>query len=193
MAAESEVWEVSLVLYPSTGEDSLSQFVRFTLTLTLDLQYPSSPPSISIHNPLGLSDDKLCSLSQKAKEILTESNIPHGNCVICLYGFKDGEAFTKTRCYRYFNSHCLGRYITHSETELQERGKELEQDKTRERTDEPPPNSDNVSADGNASPSRSLLSLPPASTNQITAPKLQHAGHSRRRGGRGHQYRHQVP
>lgn len=25
---------------------------------------------------------------QKAKEILTESNIPHGNCVICLYGFK---------------------------------------------------------------------------------------------------------
>lgn len=29
----------------------------------------------------------LC-LSQKAKEILTESNIPHGNCVICLYGFK---------------------------------------------------------------------------------------------------------
>lgn len=27
-------------------------------------------------------------LLQKAKEILTESNIPHGNCVICLYGFK---------------------------------------------------------------------------------------------------------
>eukprot|EP00063_Salmo_salar_P049160 XP_014023995.1 PREDICTED: E3 ubiquitin-protein ligase RNF25 isoform X1 [Salmo salar] len=282
-------WEVSLVLYPSTGEDSLSQFVRLTLTLTLDLQYPSSPPSISIHNPRGLSDDKLCSvqkclqteaesclgsavlyqLIEKAKEILTESNIPHGNCVICLYGFKDGEAFTKTRCYHYFHSHCLGRYITHSETELQEREKELEQDKTRERTDEeltvvcpvcrepltynvdqllsnpapsfpklegevmgvefrqkwpelqnllerqkakggiidteaeanrflihinePPPDSDNVSADGNASPRQSLPSLPPASTNQITAPKLQHAGHSHRRGGLGHQFRHQGP
>ncbi|XP_070305915.1 E3 ubiquitin-protein ligase RNF25 isoform X3 [Salvelinus sp. IW2-2015] len=237
-------WEVSLVLYPSTGEDSLSQFVRLTLTLTLDLQYPSSPPSISIHNPRGLSDDKLCSvqkclqteaesclgspvlyqLIEKAKEILTESNIPHGNCVICLYGFKDGEAFTKTRCYHYFHSHCLGRYITHSETELEEREKELEQDKTRERTDDeeltvvcpvcrepltynvdellsnpapsfpkPPPDSDNVSADGNTSPSQSLPSLPPASTNQITAPKLQHAGHSHRRGRTGHQYWHQGP
>ena len=31
-------WEVSLVLYPSTAEDSLSQFVRLTLTLSLDSQ-----------------------------------------------------------------------------------------------------------------------------------------------------------
>ncbi|KAF1379967.1 hypothetical protein PFLUV_G00181580 [Perca fluviatilis] len=31
-------WEVSLVLYPSTAEDSVSQFVRLTLTLTLDQQ-----------------------------------------------------------------------------------------------------------------------------------------------------------
>ncbi|KAJ8347341.1 hypothetical protein SKAU_G00287420 [Synaphobranchus kaupii] len=146
-------WDVSVDLYPSTAEDCLSQFVRLTLTLTLDSQYPSSPPTISIHNPRGLSDDKLLSVQQcleaeaqaclgtpvlyqlieKAKEILTESNIPHGNCVICLYGFKDGEAFTKTSCYHYFHSHCLGRYITHSESELREREKELEEDKSRGR------------------------------------------------------------
>ncbi|KAG7220673.1 hypothetical protein INR49_017934 [Caranx melampygus] len=35
---EDGSWEVSLVLYPSTGEDSVSQFVRLTLTLTLDQQ-----------------------------------------------------------------------------------------------------------------------------------------------------------
>ncbi|XP_034448534.1 E3 ubiquitin-protein ligase RNF25 [Hippoglossus hippoglossus] len=148
-------WEVSLVLYPSTAEDSVSQFVRLTLTLTLDQQYPSSSPDISIHNPRGLSDDKLSSvqkclqleaqsslgspvlyqLIEKAKEILTESNIPHGNCVICLYGFKEGETFTKTSCYHYFHSHCLGRYASHSEKELRQREKELEEDKTRERTD----------------------------------------------------------
>uniref|UniRef100_A0A3Q2P5U8 RWD domain-containing protein n=1 Tax=Fundulus heteroclitus TaxID=8078 RepID=A0A3Q2P5U8_FUNHE len=78
--------------------DSLSPFA----------QYPSTSPVISIHHPRGLSDDKLSSvqkclkaeaqswlgspvlyqLIEKAKEILTESNIPHGNCVICLYGFK---------------------------------------------------------------------------------------------------------
>ncbi|KAJ3601662.1 hypothetical protein NHX12_032630 [Muraenolepis orangiensis] len=149
-------WEVSLVLYPSTAEDSVSQFVRLTLKLTLDQQYPSSPPSISIHNTRGLSDDMLSSvrsclqteaesclgspvlyqLIEKAKEILTESNIPHGNCVICLYGFKEGEAFTKTSCYHYFHSHCLGRYVTHSEEEICELQKEREQDKTQHRADQ---------------------------------------------------------
>ncbi|XP_051570531.1 E3 ubiquitin-protein ligase RNF25 isoform X2 [Myxocyprinus asiaticus] len=149
-------WTVSVVLYPSTAEDCLSQFVRLTLTMDLDSEYPYSSPCISINNPRGLSDDKLLSLQmslqmeaelclgtpalyqliERAKEILTESNIPHGNCVICLYGFKEGEVFTKTSCYHYFHSHCLGRYITHSEMELKDREKELEEDKTRDRTEE---------------------------------------------------------
>ncbi|XP_058267833.1 E3 ubiquitin-protein ligase RNF25 isoform X1 [Hemibagrus wyckioides] len=146
-------WRVSMMLHPSTGEDCLAQFVRLTLTLDLDSEYPASTPHISIHHPRGLSDEKLLSLQhslcleaeecvgmpvlyqliEKAKEILTESNIPHGSCVICLYGFKEGEVFTKTTCYHYFHSHCLGRYITHSEEELQERVRELEEDKTRDR------------------------------------------------------------
>lgn len=104
-------------------------------------------------------------LLQKAKEILTESNIPHGSCVICLYGFKvchhrklsqnadsnlsavcscscvcvclqEGETFTKTNCYHYFHCHCLGRYVSHSESELRQREKELEEDKTRDRADD---------------------------------------------------------
>lgn len=44
--------------------------------------------------------------------------------------------FTKTSCYHYFHSHCLGRYITHSEIELKDRERELEEDKTRDRTEE---------------------------------------------------------
>ncbi|XP_018619938.1 E3 ubiquitin-protein ligase RNF25 [Scleropages formosus] len=143
--------EVSVVLYPSTAEDALSQFVRLTLALTLDSQYPTTPPTISVLHPRGLSDDKLLSVQQclqaeaqlclggpalyqlieKAKEILTESNIPHGNCVICLYGFKEEEVFTKTSCYHYFHSYCLGRYVAHSETEIREREREMEEDKTR--------------------------------------------------------------
>ncbi|KAB5553558.1 hypothetical protein PHYPO_G00040010 [Pangasianodon hypophthalmus] len=63
----------------------------------------------------------LYQLIEKAKEILTESNIPHGHCVICLYGFQEGEVFTKTSCYHYFHSHCLGRYVsTFGGEELQE-------------------------------------------------------------------------
>lgn len=150
--AEDGSWEVSLVLHPSTAQDSVSQFVRLTLTLTLDHKYPLSSPSISIHNSRGLSDDKIYSvqrclqaeaqssvgspvlyqLIEKAKEILTESNIPHGNCVICLYDFKEAETLTKTSCYHYFHSHCLGRYVQHSEQELQQREKELQEDKTRD-------------------------------------------------------------
>lgn len=38
VSLSSRGWEVSLVLYPSTAEDSVSQFVRLTLTLTLDQQ-----------------------------------------------------------------------------------------------------------------------------------------------------------
>uniref|UniRef100_A0A4W6DFK2 E3 ubiquitin-protein ligase RNF25 n=1 Tax=Lates calcarifer TaxID=8187 RepID=A0A4W6DFK2_LATCA len=145
---EDGCWEVSLVLYPSTAEDSVSQFVRLTLTLTLDQQYPSSSPAISIHNPRGLSDDKLSSVQKCLQleaqsclgspvlyQLIEVSNIPHGNCVICLYGFKEGETFTKTSCYHYFHSHCLGRYVSHSERELRQREKELEEDKTRERAD----------------------------------------------------------
>uniref|UniRef100_A0A8C5E5D8 E3 ubiquitin-protein ligase RNF25 n=1 Tax=Gouania willdenowi TaxID=441366 RepID=A0A8C5E5D8_GOUWI len=144
--------ELSLVLFPSTAEDSVSQFVCLTLTLTLDSQYPSSSPHVSIRNPRGLSDDKLHSvrsclqseaqsclgspvlyqLIEKAKEMLTESNIPHGSCAICLYGFKEEEAFTKTCCYHHFHSHCLGRYVRHSERELLLREQELKEDKTRD-------------------------------------------------------------
>lgn len=48
---------------------------------------------------------------------------------------QEGETFTKTSCYHYFHCHCLGRYVSHSESELRQREKELEEDKTRDRAD----------------------------------------------------------
>ncbi|KAF6115865.1 ring finger protein 25 [Phyllostomus discolor] len=68
----------------------------------------------------------LYELIEKGKEILTDNNIPHGQCVICLYGFQEKEAFTKTPCYHYFHCHCLARYIQHMEHELQAQGQEEE-------------------------------------------------------------------
>lgn len=52
--------------------------------------------------------------AQVAKEHLTEENIPCCQCTICLYGFADGDVFTKTQCYHYFHSHCLARYVRHA-------------------------------------------------------------------------------
>ena len=47
---------------------------------------------------------------QLAKDSLTQSNIPHGECAICLESFDDCAPFTKTLCYHYFHCHCLAKY-----------------------------------------------------------------------------------
>ncbi|XP_011787645.1 PREDICTED: E3 ubiquitin-protein ligase RNF25 [Colobus angolensis palliatus] len=139
-------WEIYITLHPATAEDQDSQYVCFTLVLQVPAEYPHEVPQISIRNPRGLSDEQihtilqalghvakaglgaamLYELIEKGKEILTDNNIPHGQCVICLYGFQEKEAFTKTPCYHYFHCHCLARYIQHMEQELKAQGREQE-------------------------------------------------------------------
>lgn len=145
-SGRSSPWEIHITLHPATAEDQDSQYVCFTLVLQVPAQYPNEVPQISIRNPRGLSDEQIHKISQalsqvataglgtamlyelieKGKEILTDNNIPHGQCVICLYGFQEKEAFTKTPCYHYFHCHCLARYIQHMEHELQAQGQEEE-------------------------------------------------------------------
>uniref|UniRef100_A0A8B9Q0G3 E3 ubiquitin-protein ligase RNF25 n=1 Tax=Apteryx owenii TaxID=8824 RepID=A0A8B9Q0G3_APTOW len=145
--SRSEPWEICITLHPATGEDQDSQYVRFTLVLSVPPQYPDKAPEIGIRNPRGLSDEQIQKISQtlrhvaearlgtevlyelieKGKEILTDNNIPHGQCVICLYGFQEREAFTKTQCYHYFHSHCLARYAQHMEEEVLMQQEEREQ------------------------------------------------------------------
>ncbi|NXU49419.1 RNF25 ligase, partial [Turnix velox] len=142
-----EPWELSITLHPATAQDQDSQYVRFTLLLSVPPQYPNKAPDISIRNPRGLSDEQIQKISQtlrslaearlgtevlyelieKGKEILTDNNIPHGQCVICLYGFQEREAFTKTQCYHYFHSHCLARYAQHMEKMILMQEEEREQ------------------------------------------------------------------
>ncbi|XP_053140202.1 E3 ubiquitin-protein ligase RNF25 isoform X2 [Hemicordylus capensis] len=140
-------WEISITLHPATAEDQDLQYVCFTLVLSVPLQYPNEVPKIAIRNPRGLSDEQIYKIShtlqcvaeaqlgaailyeliEKGKEILTDNNIPHGQCVICLYGFQENEAFTKTSCYHYFHSHCLANYTKHMEEEIRAQRKEREQ------------------------------------------------------------------
>ncbi|XP_075789090.1 E3 ubiquitin-protein ligase RNF25 [Pelodiscus sinensis] len=143
----SAPWEICITLHPATAEDQDSQYVCFTLVLSMSPQYPNEVPKISIRNPRGLSDEQIQKISQtlgqvaeagvgtavlyelieKGKEILTDNNIPHGQCVICLYGFQEREAFTKTPCYHYFHSHCLARYAQHMEQQIHLQREEREQ------------------------------------------------------------------
>uniref|UniRef100_A0A8B9UKQ3 RING-type domain-containing protein n=1 Tax=Anas zonorhyncha TaxID=75864 RepID=A0A8B9UKQ3_9AVES len=89
---------------------------RFPFLLLPSLQSPSEGLNVLVFL-----------LQQKGKEILTDNNIPHGQCVICLYGFQEREAFTKTQCYHYFHSHCLARYAQHMEEEILTQQEEREQ------------------------------------------------------------------
>ncbi|XP_069705618.1 E3 ubiquitin-protein ligase RNF25 [Periplaneta americana] len=131
---------VETVLFPSTADDALQQYVCLTLVVELPPGYPDVPPVTSLRNPRGLDDSVLGRIERETKEkcesyrgqaviyelielvkeYLTASNLPSCQCAICLYGFREGDHFTKTQCYHYFHSHCLACHVTSSEKSYQE-------------------------------------------------------------------------
>lgn len=66
-------------------------------------------------------------LQQLIREHLTRSNLPTDQCAICLYGFREGDEFTKTECYHYFHSHCLAAHIAAAERYYREEQEKLPQ------------------------------------------------------------------
>jgi len=137
IAVETEV-------HPWTALDTEQQYVRVTLEVSLPKGYPDVKPKVSLSNPRGLEDSLLVTIMNDVnekcdqnlgqpvifeiieviKERLTASNMPCCPCCICLYGFRQGDHFTKTDCYHYFHSHCLAGHLTASENIFRE-----EQDK----------------------------------------------------------------
>ncbi|KAG7209061.1 hypothetical protein KM043_015218 [Ampulex compressa] len=138
---------IETVLFPSTGEDSQSQYVCVTLVVQLPVGYPDVLPTINLRNPRGLDEDtvKLMQSDAEAKckdfigqpvmfelielirEHLTRSNLPTDQCAVCLYGFREGDEFTKTECYHYFHSHCLAAHVAAAERYYREEQEKLPQ------------------------------------------------------------------
>ncbi|XP_052872452.1 E3 ubiquitin-protein ligase RNF25 [Anopheles cruzii] len=137
---------IETTVFPTVGEELNSQYVCITLQVMPVPGYPEvRPPNIKLKNPRGLDDgifglidaavkDKLSeSLGQPVvfdlidiiREQLTESNLPSGQCVICLYGFLEGDQFTKTVCYHYLHSHCLACHINASRRNYEEEREKL--------------------------------------------------------------------
>lgn len=58
---------------------------------------------------------------------MTRSNLPTDQCAICLYGFREGDKFTKTECYHYFHSHCLAAHVAAAERYYREEQEKLPQ------------------------------------------------------------------
>ncbi|XP_039307175.1 E3 ubiquitin-protein ligase RNF25 [Solenopsis invicta] len=138
---------IETILFPSTGEDSQSQYVCVTLIVRLPSGYPDVSPTINLKNPRGLDEDtvKLMQSDAEAKckvfigqpvmfelielirEHLTRSNLPTDQCAVCLYGFREGDEFTKTECYHYFHSHCLAAHVAAAERYYREEQEKLPQ------------------------------------------------------------------
>lgn len=125
---------IETTVFPTVGEELDSQYVCITLQVLPGPAYPDVKPAIKLKNPRGLDDNIInnieAAVRQKLdesvgqpvvfdlidiiREHLTESNLPSGQCVICLYGFQEGDAFTKTACYHYLHSHCLACHLNAS-------------------------------------------------------------------------------
>lgn len=123
---------IETTVLPTVGADGTErQYVCVTLQVCPGDGYPDAQPAFHLRNPRGLDDGSIdairraCQqklaesvgqpvvfdLIEVVREHLTESNLPSGQCVVCLYGFCEGDAFTKTVCYHYLHSYCLARHL----------------------------------------------------------------------------------
>ncbi|XP_063222195.1 E3 ubiquitin-protein ligase RNF25 [Bacillus rossius redtenbacheri] len=136
---------VETVVRPSTADDPGQQYVCLTLVVGLTDGYPEMAPEVRLRNPRGLDDHTLArierdladkcrsycgqpvvyELVELTKEHLTASNLPSCQCAICLYGFSEGDHFSKTECYHYFHSHCLHCLVTSTRASFLEENSKL--------------------------------------------------------------------
>ncbi|XP_065195028.1 E3 ubiquitin-protein ligase RNF25-like isoform X2 [Sycon ciliatum] len=133
----------SLLLKPSVGECVDECYVSMVLVIDLPENYPSSPPSVSVRCPRGLSEEHverilaemrtsagehtgkiyLHSLIE-ARESLSDNNRPTGVCPICRVDFEEGDKFLKTICYHFFHIACLTGYCEHWLGQLKEKAED---------------------------------------------------------------------
>lgn len=121
---------IETTVFPQVGDDA-EQYICVTLQVSPSSNYPETSPHYKLLRPRGLDDERLeeikhaCNekleesvgfpvvfdLIEVVREHLTGSNLPSGQCVVCLYGFSDGDEFTRTECFHYLHSYCLGRHL----------------------------------------------------------------------------------
>ncbi|EDW60536.1 E3 ubiquitin-protein ligase RNF25 [Drosophila virilis] len=122
---------IETTVLPLTGEEDEQQYICVTLQVLPPPGYPDVSPTFKLLRPRGLDDGRLeairsaCNakikesiglpvvfdLIEVVREHLTGSNLPSGQCVICLYGFSEGDEFTRTECFHYLHSYCLARHL----------------------------------------------------------------------------------
>lgn len=122
---------IETTVFPAVDYDSEEQYICVDLQVIPSSGYPDVSPKFNLVKPRGLDDSRLeaiklaCveklkesqgfpivfDLIEVVREHLSGSNLPCGQCVVCLYGFGDGDEFTKTECFHYLHSYCLARHL----------------------------------------------------------------------------------
>lgn len=122
---------IETTIFPAVENDSEEQYICVDLQVIPSEGYPDTCPKFNLIKPRGLDDSRLETIKQACVEKLKESqgfpvvfdlievvrehlsgsNLPCGQCVVCLYGFRDGDEFTKTECFHYLHSYCLARHL----------------------------------------------------------------------------------
>ncbi|KAL3697234.1 hypothetical protein R1sor_011310 [Riccia sorocarpa] len=125
---------LSILLKPRTADVLSIQFVEAKLIIKASDEYPSEPPKLDLKDAKGLGDSRhatlLVALDAQAKEmsgepmlvaiceaatdLLTEMNVPDGECCFCMNPFlmEDGaQPFMKLMsCFHCFHSDCFGNW-----------------------------------------------------------------------------------
>lgn len=136
---------IETTIFPTVGEDTDQQYICVTLQVIPLPGYPEISPEFKLQKPRGLDDARLSEIKEACikklseslgypvvfdlieviREHLTGSNLPSGQCVVCLYGFQEGDEFTKTECYHYLHSYCLARHLIASRRNYNEEVEKL--------------------------------------------------------------------
>lgn len=122
---------IEVIVQPNTCDDVEKQFIRLILRFMCCAEYPAIPPKVSILQPRGIEEEEIFQLKKDidkiaadkvnepmlydlilhAKDVVTNQNIPHTLCSICLESFKDENDVYKTSQFHFFHNQCIANYI----------------------------------------------------------------------------------
>ncbi|KAL2644048.1 hypothetical protein R1flu_011635 [Riccia fluitans] len=125
---------LSILLKPRTADVLTIQFVEAKLIIKASVEYPNKPPELDLKDAKGLGDTRhaklletveaqakemsgepmLVAICEAATDLLTEMNVPDGECCFCMNPFlmEDGaQPFMKLMsCFHCFHSDCFGNW-----------------------------------------------------------------------------------
>lgn len=141
----NETTNVTITIHSNGDEndsDRENRLLCITLTAELPSNYPEeASPRLTLSRSRGLTDDQLNQLSaalssciesnqgssvlyeciELIRSKLSDFDLPHEACAICLTMMTDRHEVIKTNCYHFYHRDCLASYVQKKKVELEEK------------------------------------------------------------------------